>query len=55
MEYNMRIIVSGFWIWKDLYKIADLGDPDKVTAVINKYTDSYERRKSHFNKIADLV
>jgi len=45
----------GFWIWKDLHKIADLGDPYKVTAVINKYTDSYERRKSHFRKIANLV
>ena len=44
-----------FWMWKDCYKAADTGDADKVTAVINKYTDSYERRKNHFKSIEHLV
>ena len=44
-----------FWMWKDLYNQADTGDTDRVTAVINKYTDSYERRKEHFKKIEHLV
>lgn len=49
----------GFWIWKDLYKLADLGTEEKyvdnITKVINKYTDSYPNRKNHFNKIKDLI
>ena len=44
-----------FWIWRDLYNQADTGDTDRVTAVINKYTDSYESRKGHFKKIEHLV
>ena len=27
----------------------------KITAKINKYTDSYERRKGHYKSIAYLV
>ena len=45
----------GFWMYKDLYKVADAGDPDKVTAVVNKYTDSYANRKEHYEKIKKLV
>ena len=49
----------GFWIWKDLYKIADIGktevDVDNITRVINLYTDSYIDRREHFNKIKDLI
>ena len=44
-----------FWIQHDLYRQADTGDADKVTAVINKYTDSYDRRKGHFKSIEHLV
>ena len=44
-----------FWIQYDLYKQADTGNTDRVTAVINKYTDSYERRKGHYKSIAHLV
>ena len=44
-----------FWILYDLYKQADTGNTDRVTAVINKYTDSYERRKGHYKSIAHLV
>ena len=44
-----------FWVWRDLYNQADTGDTDRVTAVINKYTDSYERRKEHFKKVEHLV
>lgn len=49
----------GFWMWKDLYKIADLGSEDKivdkVTSIINKYTDSYEKRRLHFSKIKKFL
>ena len=44
-----------FWIWKDIYSQADTGNPDNVTAVINKYTDSYDRRKGYFKSIEHLV
>lgn len=49
----------GFWIWKDLYKIADKGtsevDVDNVTKVINLHTESYLNRRQHFLKIRDLI
>lgn len=44
-----------FWVWKDLYRDADTGDIDKVTAKINKYTDSYDERRKHYETIKDLV
>ena len=44
-----------YWLWRDCYAAADTGNIDKVTAIINKYTDSYERRKSHYDKIKHLV
>ena len=44
-----------YWIWKDLYRVADTGDIDKVTAVINKYTDSYGERRKYYEAIKDLV
>lgn len=44
-----------YWIWRDIYKQADTGDVDKVTAIINKYTSSYGSRKEHYNKIRHLV
>ena len=44
-----------FWIWQDCYKAADTGDTDKVTAIINKHTESYAKRKSYFNSIKHLV
>ena len=49
------LIGLGFWIWQDLHKQADTGDVDKITAVINKYTSSYDKRKQHYNKIKHLV
>ena len=45
----------GFWIWLDCYKAADTGDADKVTAIINKYTESYTKRKEYFNSIKHLI
>ena len=45
----------GFWIWHDCYKAADTGDADKVTAIINKYTESYANRKKHFDSIKHLI
>ena len=44
-----------FWIWQDIYKAADTNVPDNVTAIINKYTDSYEHRRNHFASIRHLV
>ena len=44
-----------YWMQRDIYRQADTGDADKVTAVINKYTDSYDRRKEYFNSIKHLV
>ncbi len=44
-----------YWLWRDCYAAADTGNIDKVTAIINKYTDSYERRKAHYEKIKHLV
>ena len=44
-----------YWLWRDCYAAADTGNIDKVTAIINKYTDSYERRKAHYDKIKHLV
>ena len=50
-------IVFGFayWLWRDCYKAADTGDADKVTAIINKHTESYAKRKEHFNSIKHLI
>lgn len=49
----------GFWLWKDLYRIADMEatevNVDNITKVINKHTDSYLDRRQHFNKIKDLI
>ena len=44
-----------YWMRFDIYVQADTGNPDKVTAVINKYTDSYESRSKHFNSIKHLI
>ena len=44
-----------YWIWRDCYRAADTGDIDNVTAIINKYTSSYDSRKEHYNKIKHLV
>ena len=44
-----------FWIWQDCYKAADTGDADKVTAIINKHTESYIKRKEYFNSIKHLI
>ena len=48
-----------YWIQHDLYRIADRGTDlsvvDAITAKINKYTTSYEKRRSHFLSIKHLV
>lgn len=55
----MHKAFRAYWIWHDLYRIADEGYldyvVDNVTARINKYTDSYEKRKIHFNSIYYLI
>lgn len=53
------LIGMGFWIWKDLYRLADAGTSkqvvDSITAVINKYTNSYDHRYNHFSKLVSLL
>ena len=53
------LIGLGFWVQYDLHKIADRGTDlsvvDAITAKINKYTTSYEKRRSHFLSIKHLV
>ena len=53
------LIGMGFWIWKDLYRLADVGTSkqvvDSITAVINKYTNSYDHRYNHFSKLVSLL
>ena len=53
------LIGMGFWIWKDLYKLADAGTSkqvvDSITVVINKYTNSYDHRYNHFKKLVSLL
>ena len=44
-----------YWLWRDCYRAADTGDIDNVTAIINRYTNSYASRKEHYNKIRHLV
>lgn len=48
-----------YWIQHDLYRIADKGTDlsvvDGITAKINKYTSSYEKRRRHFLSIKHLV
>ena len=47
-----------YWIWQDLYKIADGGKydtvVDNITAKINKHTESYDKRRIYFKLIKDL-
>ena len=48
-----------YWIQHDLYRLADRGTDlsvvDAITAKINKYTTSYEKRRKHFDKIKHLI
>lgn len=44
-----------YWLWRDCYKAADTGDADKVTAIVNKHTESYAKRKEYFNSIKHLI
>ena len=48
-----------YWIQHDLYRLADRGTDlsvvDAITAKINKYTASYEKRREHFLSIKHLV
>lgn len=62
MTNNLEVFFLGglaFWIWKDLYKLADNGvEPkvvDSITKIINKHTESYADRREHFSKIKHLV
>lgn len=47
--------IKGITMSNKLNKNTIIGDVDKVTAIVNKYTDSYQHRKYYYNKIKDLV
>ena len=53
------LIGLGFWIWKDLYRLADNGSDEatvnSITTVINKYTESYKNRANYFKAIKHLI
>ena len=44
-----------FWLREELYHIADQGDTgavvDQITASVNLHTNSYEKRRNHFERI----
>ena len=48
-----------YWMWNDLYRIADGGKygtvVDNITKKINMHTESYSERRMHFDKIKHLV
>ena len=48
-----------YWMYQDLYKIADGGRwavvVDNITKKINLHTDSYAERRKHFDSIKHLV
>ena len=48
-----------YWLWNDLYKIADGGKygtvVDNITKKINLHTESYSERRMHFESIKHLV
>ena len=44
-----------YWMQHDLYREADTGNVDNVTAKVNKYTDSYGNRRKHFESIKGLI
>ena len=48
-----------YWLWNDLYKIADGGKygtvVDNITKKINMHTDSYEQRRIHFDSVKHLI
>ena len=46
---------TAYWMQRDIYRQADTGDADKVTAIINKHTESYAKRKEYFNSIKHLI
>lgn len=49
--YTVRSAVC-YWLWKNLHTLADRGnkpaDVDRITAVINKWTDTYQKRRANF-------
>ena len=48
-----------FWMWNDLYKIADGGKygtvVDNITKKINPHTESYSNRRNYFESIKKLI
>jgi putative chitinase len=59
-DVKTHLIASmAYWIYRDIYRKADLGKSDTavnaVTKVINRYTDSYGRRREHFAAIREFV
>ena len=48
-----------FWMWNDLYKLADGGKygtvVDNITKKINLHTESYSNRRNYFESIKKLI
>ena len=48
-----------FWLWQDLYKLADGGKygtvVDNITKKINLHTESYSNRRNYFESIKKLI
>jgi putative chitinase len=44
-----------YWLWRDCYRAADTGNPDKVTEIVNKATLSYANRRKYFDSIKHLI
>lgn len=48
-----------FWLQHDLYRLADRGTDlsvvDAITAKINKYTTSYDKRRQYFEQVKGLI
>ena len=48
-----------YWMWNDLYRLADGGKygtvVDNITKKINLYTDSYANRRNHFDLVKKLI
>jgi putative chitinase len=52
---GFMVFGMAYWLWRDCYRAADTGNPDKVTEIINKHTESYAKRKAYFNSIKHMV
>ncbi|WP_075214675.1 peptidoglycan-binding protein [Mongoliimonas terrestris] len=48
-------VAAGWWTVNDVNEVADRGSLDKVTAIINRYTDSYEERRTTLARVRRIL